>query len=59
MIGKLYVRVYKEQYACGLLTESTTYVHGLIDAQVHNYSPEHGGCYNRHSSTRGFEQYYS
>ena len=29
------------------MTESTTHVHGLIDAQVHNYSPECGGCYNR------------
>ena len=47
MTGKLFVRAYKEQYTCGLLTESTTHGHGLIDAQVQNYSPECGGCYNR------------
>ena len=31
----------------------------LIDAQLHNYSPECGGCYNCNSCTRAFEQYYT
>ena len=43
--------------AFGLLTESTTHVHGLIDEQVHNYSPECSGCYNCDSGTRAYEQY--
>ena len=57
MTGNLYVRAYKEQYASGF-PKSTTHVHGL-DAQVHNYSPECGGCYNCNSVKHAFEQYCS